>query len=349
MTPIAADGPSGLQNSAPQSPRARIRPGARWAAMLAGTGVVLGLLYWKLGGVAPVWQALGGASRWMIVAAVALAMLAVAVGVIRWQMVLRAMGFRLPFREGLRATLEVFPLVVVAPSRSNEVLRAASIHDQVPFWAGAGSVLAEKAIDLHTLLWIGAIGAGLQGLRTWCGGLLTIILLAWGGGWLVWSVGPRIFQRQSLKRFEAKASQVAHAFRVILRNPKQLLALTLISMTVRGITIAVVAVLLAGLHASVDLWATVCLAPTALLVGLMPLSLTGIGVRDAAFLVLLHQAGHPVVQTGPVVAATLGYTLISTWLLALLSLPVALRAAVRSARSGQAPNRMVRAVDTADS
>jgi hypothetical protein len=70
-----------------------------------------------------------------------------------------------------------------------------------------------------------------------------------------------------------------------------------------------------------------------LLVGLLPFTLTGIGVRDAAFLWLLHHSGHAMVARGPVVAATLGYSLISTWLFAVLALPLMIRAGMRAGRS----------------
>jgi len=277
-------------------------------------------------------MALKGLSWVALTGALALSALAIILGVIRWQAVLRTMGFHLPFYDGLRATLEVWPLVVVAPSRSNELLRAASVRNHVPFWAGAGSVLAEKVIDLHTLLWLGAIGVALQGLTTWCLCLLAVIAAGWLGGGLVWRTGGRILTVRALRRFESKLAQVADAFRAIARNPGRAVLLTLISVVVRTVTIGILAVLLWGLGAGVTPWVTLCLAPSAFLVGLLPFSLTGIGLRDAAFLVLVGQAGHSVHASAPIVAATLGYSLISTWLFALLSLPMMIKAGIRAGK-----------------
>lgn len=308
----------------------------RWALTLLGTAGVVFALLRSLGGVGPIWHALRGLSAVALLGALALSVLALLIGVVRWQAVLAVMGFRLPFGEGLRATLAVWPLVVVTPSRSNELLRAAAIRERVPFWAGAGSVLAEKVIDLHTLLWLGAIGAALEGLTRWGAVILAAIAALWLGGFAFWHAGRRLMQIRSLRRFEGKVGQLSEAFRAIAAHPLQAVWLTMISVGVRATTVGILAVLLWGLGAGVEVTATACLAPAALLVGLLPFTLTGIGMRDAAFLWLLHHSGHAV-PNAPVIAATLGYSLISTWLFAALALPLMVRTGMRrSAASGRA-------------
>lgn len=302
---------------------------AKWALTLGGTGVVIVALFRSLGGVGPVLSALLKMSPVSLGSAVGLSSLAILLGVLRWQAVLRAMGFRLPFRTGLKATLAVWPLVVIAPSRSNELLRAAVIRERISFWAGAGSVLVEKLIDLHALLWIGTVGAALQGLGAWAGVLFGAIAVLWIGCLVFWWTGRRLLRFRRLRRWETKVTQLGEAFRAIVRHPGDALWASALSLVVRGTTIAVLAVLLWGLGADVPVGATVCLAPGALLVGLLPFTLTGIGMRDAAFLWLLRHAGHPVQNPGAVVAATLGYSLVSTWLFAILSLPVMIRAGLR--------------------
>jgi uncharacterized membrane protein YbhN (UPF0104 family) len=301
----------------------------RWCVTLIGTGAFVVALLHSLGGVGAVSRALLRIPAEELWIAVGLSALAVVIGVCRWQLVLRTMGFRLPFRRGLVATLAVWPLVVVVPSRSNELLRAAAIRDRVPFWAGAGSVLAEKAVDFHTLLWLGALGAAAQGLRGWAIAMSAGVVAMWGAALFFWFGGRGLFTLRLLRRFEAKVSQLGEAFRAIRQHPLQALWLTLISVAVRAVTVALLAVLLWGLGVRLALWPIACLAPAAMVAGLLPLTFTGIGVRDAAFLWLVRHSGHPVGQPELVVAATLGYSLISTWLIAVVSLPVMIRVGLK--------------------
>ena len=62
--------------------------------------------------------------------------------------------------------------------------------------------------------------------------------------------------------------------------------------------------------------------PVAIFVGLLPVTLGGMGTRDAAMLVLFADYGDP----AQILAAGLLYSLLSYWVLGVLGLPFARRA-----------------------
>ena len=74
---------------------------------------------------------------------------------------------------------------------------------------------------------------------------------------------------------------------------------------------------------------TCCLWPVATLIGLIPVTLAGMGTRDATFIYLLGARGHTV-PPAAVLAATIGYSAISVGVFALVGLPFMVRESARA-------------------
>jgi glycosyltransferase 2 family protein len=79
--------------------------------------------------------------------------------------------------------------------------------------------------------------------------------------------------------------------------------------------------------AEVSVFDTLTLWPVAILVGVLPATLGGMGTRDAAFLYLLRSRGTHATGAA-ILAATLAYSVVSMWSFAILGLPFMLREAL---------------------
>ena len=91
----------------------------------------------------------------------------------------------------------------------------------------------------------------------------------------------------------------------------------------------IVTLLLHAFGASVSFVYVWAMFPFASFVGTIPVTLGGLGTRDAAFLFALNGVGAAV-DPGAVLLATLGYAAVGTWLPSLFGLPWLVRDARRT-------------------
>jgi glycosyltransferase 2 family protein len=316
-------------------------PGLRRAlwigATLVFTGAVLEVLIHDFGGRDLVAAARGANPAWIGVA-FGMASACVGLGALRWQLVLAAMGYEVGFWKLLVAILATWPPGVVVPSRANEVLRAVAIRRAVPMAEGTGSIVAEKLIDLLVLLLIAAAGAWLRAL--WVAGALLGAAAALEVA-VVTVVGKKRSQISGLAWVQARAGasraleRLFAASDVLVRRPARLAVVSLVSLVIRVLTIGIGHALLVAVGAGVPVFDTLTLWPVAILAGLLPVTLGGLGTRDAALIYLLRTvAGHA--AGANVLAATIGYSAVAMWSFAIVGLPFMVSAAVGTPAEGDA-------------
>jgi uncharacterized membrane protein YbhN (UPF0104 family) len=302
----------------------KIRFGWRAGVTLALTLIVLLLLVRGFGGTGDFVAAVRRARPSWVGVAFAAATACVWLTTVRWQLVLGGMGRTLGFGRALEVVLASWPLALVMPSRANDLLRAVAVRDVVPLAVGTGSILAEKAIDLLVLLAYAALGAVFAGLWP-LGALLAAALVAeivvlalvvTRRGWL-----------ESLPWLRARPRVVEELFGALSslrRSPMRLVSIAGVSLIIRVLTVAVTHALLIAVGADVTLLQTLMLWPTAVLAGIAPLTLGGMGTRDATFIALVAAQGAHV-DASAVLAATMGYSAVAMWSFAIVGLPFMVR------------------------
>jgi uncharacterized protein (TIRG00374 family) len=312
---------------------AHLRGLSRWRLVvtLIATVVLLVLLVRDLGGGGDFLRAVRSARAAWVGLAFLQASACVALGAWRWSLVLGAMGYRLPFRRSLTVLLAVWPLAVVTPSRTNELLRPLLVQDVVPLAEGAGSVLGEKAIDLFVLLVFAAVGASLQRQWPWTGAIVAVIAAE---AFVVAALATRrdwLARLPFVRRRPQTVKEVFGAYEALRRAPARLATIACVSLLIRVLTVAITYALLIAVGTDVGFFDTLTLWPAAMLVGLAPLTLAGMGTRDAAFIYLLDARGAHVSRSA-VLAATMGYSAVAIWSFAILGVPLMVRVALGGAR-----------------
>ena len=288
------------------------------------TAALLALLVRSFGSAAGFFAAARMARPRWVAASFAAAGVCLLLTTVRWQLVVSAMGYRLPFGRALEVVLATWPLAVVTPSRANDLLRPLAVRDIVPLTAGAGGVVAEKAVDLGLLLAMAAAGAAYAALWTWAGLIGLVLLLE------VLVVLMVVTQRQALARLPLlrrrpqTVDALFEAFSALGRAPGKLASIATASLLIRFFTVVVLHMLLVSVGADIRAVQTLTLWPAAMLVGVAPLTLGGMGTRDAAFLALLAAHGTHV-DPSTVLVATVGYSAVATWSFAVIGLPWMIR------------------------
>ncbi|MGB1274378.1 MAG: lysylphosphatidylglycerol synthase domain-containing protein, partial [Nannocystaceae bacterium] len=152
------------------------------------------------------------------------------------------------------------------------------------------------------------------------GAWTAIFVLAKGRHW--------VLKIRLLQPLHSKLTRLLSAFDALLAAPRILLAVVVTSVTAWIFALAILYTLLLVTGAGLDLPTVVSLWPLAVFVGVLPLTLAGMGTRDAAFLyLLLAVVGE--VDRGAVIAATIGYSLIGAWVFGIVGIPFTIRLFLR--------------------
>lgn len=277
------------------------KPGPRiprqWILRVAGSALVLGLIFWLLP-TGELWHAITKLppALWLGVLAAFLAGHVVAAAK-WWLLAVRDEG--IPFGTALRAHFAGLVANLCLPGvaggdvvRAGLVLRGADDKARI----AVGS-LGDRLLDSFGLLLLATAGALFavdapafrSGPLPRIGALLLLVLL---GGWLVMVLLPRL----KLKGIAAKIADAIAGFR---RQPGRLLACLLLSLSVQAVFIALnVALAIAcGLDISPAAWYFAW--PLAKLLAVAPVSIGGLGVREAGLAGLLAPFG----ASAPIVVA----------------------------------------------
>ena len=287
--------------------------GARWATRSLGF-VLLGVLVASVG-PGRLAAALADADpRWLALAAPGF-LLFTWTKALRWFGLLRLAGLDYPLERSLAVYQASAFLAFVTPGRVGDLAKAAYLRRDLgtPWAAGLASTLADRALDLSVLAAAASLAWALAGppgpLRTaWIVGLGALALAAPALVWpplqrgalallarLPGANGPARRVRVGLERLSGQLTR--------LGSPR-LLLLAAVTALAFACLFAGAYALARGLRLPIGPLTTAYAVATASLVALLPVSVSGIGTRDAALLMLLAPHG---VGTGQALSFSLAY------------------------------------------
>jgi uncharacterized protein (TIRG00374 family) len=261
---------------------------------------MLVLLVVRLPEPARLWRDVLAADPLLLSAALLANGLAILLKVQRWQIMLRARGHRYASKDAWLAFCASLYLGMVTPGRVGDALRVQYLrHDLgVRYAEGIASVVMDRLCDLHvlaalvTLALFGyghALGASLASL-SWAVVAVTLLcpLVL-----LVPGVSERLFSRV-YRRFAGTGddglSHFLGALRAQLGRPLlQTVPLTVVCFLVTFVQGFLVA---RALHIPLSYVDVMYLLSVASLLGLLPVSVSGLGVRELFFSLVFPSLGH---------------------------------------------------------
>lgn len=305
----------------------RTQPGreaGRWwrvAFALGLTGLIVSLLVRSVGGPLQLVKVFTGVAGGEILVSVALSGFALALAALRWRVVLQTLDRRVSYGRCLYAILATWPIAAITPSRLADLLRAVAVRDAVPLEEGVGSVLTEKVFDLHSLCLLVLVGGILVGqVRAVAAAALLLVAF-----WIGFFTGPALVRRwvqrfQTTPRLE-RATALLHAVEGLQRSPRAIITLTILSVSAWLLSTLIIGVLLRATDADLPWSAVLLVWPIAVLAGVLPVTISGLGTRDGTFVFLVRDAVSAPIDTAPILAATLLYPVVTIWIFALIGLP----------------------------
>jgi uncharacterized membrane protein YbhN (UPF0104 family) len=235
----------------------------------------------------------------------------------RFQAVLGAAGYNLDWQRAFGLTLGVWPISAVTPSKSGDLIKAYYLRREVPATATVGSLLAERAVDAGVVAALALVGSAFVGHRV----ITLASLLVIGALTAFFALAPWTTRLPLSPRWRERIDLLLSSTLALSRMPG-VLALTVgLTLTNWLATIALSAVLFDGVGATVPLLYMLAGMPPALLAGLMPLTLAGMGTRDSA-IILLFENYATVAQS---LSVGILYAFFVRCLLSLIGLPFFMR------------------------
>ncbi len=281
--------------------------------------VDLGALISRIAGADPVW----------IAAAFALGVLNVSLGAWRWRLVMQALGTSLPPRQALRLYWSSLFFNTFLPTGVvGDALRGAWASRSGPAGRAISSVVLDRVTALFALVLVATAALALPAARALpATPAIALACVAFGlpAGVMIAmpEIVPRLLTR--LRRTplgEAIASRLSPAAAVpgpaaSSEAPKspasspvgpRLAAIALASL-LHVLTIGTIACLARAAAVDVSLPVLFAVIPAVMVSSYVPVSISGIGVRDAAMVELLGQAGVPATSALALSLPFLGVTL----------------------------------------
>jgi uncharacterized membrane protein YbhN (UPF0104 family) len=258
--------------------------------------VDLGAAFGAISRASPMWIA--------IACGVSISLLGLA-GLRLWSLLSTA-GRPVPFRRCQSAVLAATTLNSVLPGRGGDLVKALFLtSDTSQARILTGVMVVERAVDLLVLAVYSAFAAALAERYQ-----LALV----SGGLAIAAIGGMIVLAASHGRWKLPllGERFGHAAYELLTRPRRAVLAIAMSALFWAVNVCLFWCLFRAVGATASLGDVAAAGPLALLTGALPLSIGGMGTRDAAMVALMNDR----VPEATVLAASLLYTVIGNWLLA---------------------------------
>lgn len=231
----------------------------------------------------------------------------------RWKIITRQLGAPITLWESVWIVMAAWPLGAVTPAKSGDLVKILFLRNMLPYAKTTGVILAERMMDLAILSLCALLG-GLwlsESISVWIGGgfLLGMVLFYTVASTPLFSLLPQRIGKLSGDVLEASVRVYTKPLTLLLT-----LAITLLNWSC---TFLQTWIIFLSLGAEVPLTYTLSALPIAIFVGLIPITLSGMGTRDSAIVFLFQN--YTTYEAS--IAAGLLYSIYGYWLLTLIGIP----------------------------
>lgn len=246
-------------------------------------------------------RVLSSAALAPLAAATLLNLVNVYLKVVRWQVLLRTRGIHYPTRRAFPAFLSSVYIGMLTPGRVGDVLRVQYLRAELgaPYAEGLASIVMDRLCDLYVLAVFVAVGVvryspvivGRLAVVTW-GGVAAILLVPLL--FLVPGVAERsmrgLYARLEGGRGAGGLDRFLGAIRANLGRP----LLVTLPLTAAAFLVNYVQGWIIGrsLGLAMSFFDAMCLLAIASLLGLLPISVSGVGVRELFFSLVFPLLGY---------------------------------------------------------
>jgi len=228
-------------------------------------------------------------------------------------MFLSAVGLAISPWKCFNVLMATFPLTAVMPSKAGDFIRAYYLKDEIPMTRTIGSVLTEKVFDVVVLIAFSLLGMMYcQHYELFWFIFISLTLVSLFV--LVLRSDPSLPVGGS---WNDRINNIAQSMRSLLDNRALFVKAALYSIIIWILAMLQILMFFYALHINVDLLYLFANMPIAIFVGMLPVTIGGMGTRDAAIIFLFSDYG----TVSELLAVGMLFSLFRYWLLSIIGLP----------------------------
>ena len=234
----------------------------------------------------------------------------------RWQTILETMGYNLRYKECFNLIMGAFPLTSITPSKAGDIIKAYYLKDKIPASKTVGSVITERMFDVLTLILFSLIG------MTFCknyelAGIAFAILVCIIAIFLLMRAGFN-FRLPMKSSWNEKIQNLILSTKLLTKdNKKAFFFILSYSLLIWFISIVQTVMFFYALGINVPLLFTMANIPIAIFIGLVPVTLGGMGTRDAAIIFLFSEYA----TSSELLGVGILFSVFRYWLISLIGIP----------------------------
>jgi len=208
-----------------------------------------------------------------------------------------------------------FPLTSITPSKSGDVIKAYYLKDKIPASKTVGSVITERMFDVLTLVLFSLIGmifckkyelAGVAFAILVC--IIAIFLLVRAGF---------DFRLPIKSSWNEKIQNTILSTELLTKDKKAFLFVLSYSLLIWFISIVQTITFFYALGINVPLLFTIANLPIAIFIGFIPVTLGGMGTRDATIIILFSAYA----TSSQLLGVGILFSFFRYWLVSLIGIP----------------------------
>ena len=231
---------------------------------------------------------------------------------LRWWYVLRGMEIEIGFKKSFQLVFGSWVLAIF-PGRIGDFVRVIGLPPDIPAQTSLSSVFFEKIIDILILLLFSLVGFLFAGNAI---GFMLILLSLIVIPLSIFLL-PQYVIRVVPHFIGEKIAFANKALIALVKKPSAILMASCMSGVNWFLSIIQVYFLFLAVGANVPIAEIFAWLPLAIFVGLIPITLAGMGIRDFALIYFFT----PLASTNQILGVGIWYSLLVYWFLAIIGLP----------------------------
>jgi len=196
----------------------------------------------------------------------------------RFSTVIELSGYKLNILKSWSYVLAVHPVHLFIPSNAGELWKSYFLKDNVKYSHSIGCIFVEKLFDVLALSILGLIGSILLKHYIWM--ILFFIML--NAIIIFFMIVPKLNLNYEIKLIK-KIMNILDVFDILLKKPKIIFLLFIKSLIIWTLFIFIIFILFNSINYKIYFPYIMVVYPVSKIIGLIPLTIGGIGTRDAAF------------------------------------------------------------------
>ncbi|MGI6456884.1 MAG: lysylphosphatidylglycerol synthase transmembrane domain-containing protein [bacterium] len=232
---------------------------------------------------------------------------------IRWHLIVCELGVNLGLWESFKIIMAAWPLGTITPAKSGDLVKLFFLRNVLPYSHTSGVILAERLLDVLVL----CLYAFLFGILVKLWVAVWISLAMFSGVVILFLVVESRWMVYLPEKILLLTQNIFLASKKIYSSLSVFLLLLLVTLLNWFLSLLQTWVCYQAFDAQVPFVYLAAALPLAIFIGLIPVTISGMGTRDTAMIVLFEK--YAAYETN--LAAGILYSIFGYWLLTLLGLP----------------------------